>query len=266
MKGVSRAATGRGTAQVTLVPYCALCECRSRARVRLVSLSGRAVLGRTDTRPVVGSSVLGRTSQPRVGSGERRFSKFVGLHDEQTVAGFLVSAKEKAPHQERHAGADPWGQKSRCFGRGDDSVGLSTSYRGAVGPRGSRNGPKDRARPLLCGAGGFTAAPPHTYVIAAGPLGNHSRIIWVNVQGPALLPPGPAISARERFFIAGLLCRRGRRLPQRRPEERLFPSVQFCLAKTGRRLIRASPEFQKEGKQIRDAPTGLHREAVPVNG
>jgi hypothetical protein len=150
MKGVSRAATGRGTAQVTLVPYCALCECRSRARVRLVSLGARGVLVRTDAPPVVGSSVLVRTSQPRVGSGERRLGKFVGAsRDKQTVgSGLLVSAKEKAPHQERHAGADPWGQKSRCFGRGDDSVGLSTSYRGAVGPRGSRNGPNDLARPL----------------------------------------------------------------------------------------------------------------------
>ena len=86
------------------------------ARVRLVSLSGRTVLVRTDTRPVVGSSVLVRTSQPRVGSGERRLSKFVGLRDEQPAgSGFLVSAKEKAPHQERHAGADPWGQNAnRC--------------------------------------------------------------------------------------------------------------------------------------------------------
>ena len=137
--------------------------CSPRARVRLVSLSGRTVLVRTDTPPVVGSSVLGRTSQPRVGSGERRLSKFVGLHDEQTVgSGFLVSAKEKAPHQERHAGADPWGQKSRCFGRGDNSVGLSTSYRGAVGPRGSRNGPKDRARPLSVWCGWVSRLLHHT--------------------------------------------------------------------------------------------------------
>jgi hypothetical protein len=42
---------------------------RARARVRLVSLSGRTVLVRTDTRPVVGRSVLGRTSRnPEAGA------------------------------------------------------------------------------------------------------------------------------------------------------------------------------------------------------
>jgi hypothetical protein len=49
---------------------------------------------------------------------------------------------------------------------------------------------------------------------------------------PARLPPGPAISARERFFTAGLL----RAATGRRPEERLSPSFQFASQKRARRL------------------------------